>query len=69
MMELHPVVMRDGPHKSARWHPESPLMEGNEADHVALRWCRFSMVGRQLPPLRQIPASPRTQENITHELL
>jgi hypothetical protein len=51
MIELHPVIMRDGPHKSARWHPKTPPMEGDEADHVALRWRRFSVAGWQHPPL------------------
>jgi hypothetical protein len=37
MMELQPVIMQDGPHESARQHPEPPLVEGDEADHVALR--------------------------------
>jgi hypothetical protein len=60
MMELHPVVMWDDPHESARWHPESSLVEGDEADHVALRWHRFPVVGRRHPPLWQILASPRT---------
>jgi hypothetical protein len=36
MMELHPVLMRDGPHESAWRRPEPPLVEGDEAHHVVL---------------------------------
>jgi hypothetical protein len=35
-------------------------VEGDEADHVALRWHRFPVVGRRHSPLWQILASPRT---------
>jgi hypothetical protein len=59
----------DGLHELARWHPEPPLMEGDKADHAALWWRRFLVVGRRYPPLWQISAGPRTQETVTHELL
>jgi hypothetical protein len=39
VMELYLVVMQELPHEPARWHPEPPLVEGDEAHHVALRGC------------------------------
>jgi hypothetical protein len=36
VMQLHPIIMQDGPHELAWWHPEPPLMEGDKAHHVAL---------------------------------
>jgi hypothetical protein len=46
MMELHPIIVGVGLHESAWRHPESPLVEGDEADHVALQRRRFSVVGQ-----------------------
>jgi hypothetical protein len=69
MVELHPKIVGDGLHESARRHPESPLVEGDKVDHVALRQRRFLVVGWRHPPLRQISVGPRTKETIAHELL
>jgi hypothetical protein len=52
MMECHPVIMRDGPHKLAWRNPEPPLVESDKADHVPLRWHRLLVVGRRHPLLR-----------------
>jgi hypothetical protein len=52
MMEFHPVIMWDGPHKTARRYPEPPLVESNKADHVSLRWRRLPVAGRWHHPLR-----------------
>jgi hypothetical protein len=34
VMQLHPIVVRESPHKATRRHPKPLLMEGGEADHV-----------------------------------
>jgi hypothetical protein len=53
----------------ARWHPEPPLMESNEAHHVSLRGHRLPMIGRWHPPFWLAPACPRSQETIVDQLL
>jgi hypothetical protein len=37
-VQLHPIVVQDRPHKAARRHTESPLVEGDEAHDVPRRW-------------------------------
>jgi hypothetical protein len=34
-MELHTIVVRERPHEVDCGHPESPLVEGGESDHIA----------------------------------
>jgi hypothetical protein len=69
MMEFHPIIMRDGSHKTARWCSEPPLVESDKADHVSLWWRRLPVAGRRHPPLRQVSAGPWTQEAVVDELL
>jgi hypothetical protein len=38
VVQLHPIVVQDHPHKAARRHTESPLVEGDEAHDVPRRW-------------------------------
>jgi hypothetical protein len=61
--------VEERPHKVARWHPEPPLMESDEAHHVSLWGRRLPVVGRWHPPLRLAPARPRSQKTIADQLL
>jgi hypothetical protein len=69
MMELHPIIMRDGLHETARWCPEPPFVESDEADHVSFRRHRLPVAGRWHPLLWQVPTGPWMQETITNEIL
>jgi hypothetical protein len=70
MMELH-LVMRDGPHELAWRCPEPPLVEGDEAHHIALWWRRHILhFGRSrliLGRRRPSPTSSCSFFSITEE--
>jgi hypothetical protein len=68
-MELHPIIMRDGPHETARRCSEPLLVESDEADHTSFQRRRLSVAGRWHPPLWQVPVGPWTQETIADEIL
>jgi hypothetical protein len=63
VMQLHPVVVRERPHETARRHPEPPLMEGGETDNVPRRRSRVCLApGGQ--PLSLRPAGERTEQTL-----
>jgi hypothetical protein len=68
VMQLHPVVVQERPHEAARWHSKPPLMEGDETDHIPLRWSWVGLApgGR---PLRLRPAGERTEQTIGNKVL
>jgi hypothetical protein len=65
-VKLHPVVMRERPHKAARRHPKPSLMKRGEADHVPRQRSRVGLApGGQ--PLRLQPAGERTEQTLGNE--
>jgi hypothetical protein len=45
VVQLHPIVMQEHPHKTACWHTKPPLMEGDETQHIPRRRVRVSPLG------------------------
>jgi hypothetical protein len=68
VMQLHPIVEQDCPHKAARRHTESPLMEGDEAHDVPRRWGRSgSAHGRN--PFWSLLIGERAKQTLADQLL
>jgi hypothetical protein len=68
VMQFNPVVEQDGPHKAARRHTESPLVEGDEAHDVPRRWGRSgSTHGRN--PLWPLLIGEGVEQTLTDQLL
>jgi predicted nuclease with RNAse H fold len=65
VVELHPVVVQERPHKAARWHSEPPLMEGDEANHVPRRRGRDGLARGH--PLQLRPTGEGTEQTIGDE--
>jgi hypothetical protein len=63
VMQLHPVVVQERPHKAARWHSKPPLMKGDETDHIPRRRSRVGLAPGG-HPLRLWPAGERTEQTI-----
>jgi hypothetical protein len=34
VVQLHPVIVQERPHETARWHSEPPLVEEDETNHI-----------------------------------
>jgi hypothetical protein len=66
VMHLYPIVVRERPHEAACRHPEPPLMEGGEADHVAHKRGRFLLVPRR-ETLRVCFVGARVKQSPTHQ--
>jgi hypothetical protein len=49
VVQLHPIVVRKRPHETARRHFEPPLMEGDEANHIACGRGQLLLVPRGKP--------------------
>jgi hypothetical protein len=62
VMQLHPVVVQERPHETARWHSKPPLMEGDKADHVPQRQSRVGLARSH--PLWLQPTGEGTEQTI-----
>jgi hypothetical protein len=54
IMQLHPVVMQERPHKTTCWHSEPPLIEGDETQHIPRRRGRAGPAWRDHPLRLQV---------------
>jgi hypothetical protein len=66
VVQLHPVVVQERPHETARWHSEPPLVEGDETNHIPLRRSRDSLARRE-NPLRLWVTREGTEQTIGDE--
>jgi hypothetical protein len=67
VMQLHPVVVQEGPHEAAHWHSKPQLMEGDETDHIPQRRNRVGLAPGG-HPLRLRPAERgRSKPSVTVE--
>jgi hypothetical protein len=68
VVQLHPIVVQDRPHKAARRHTESPLVEGDEAHDVPRRWgWSGSAHGRN--PFRSLLIGERAKQTLADQIL
>jgi hypothetical protein len=54
IVQLHPVIMQERPHETACWHSETPLMEGDETQHIPRQWGRGGPARRDHPLRLQV---------------
>jgi hypothetical protein len=62
VVQLHPIVVQERPHESARWHSKPPLMEGDKADHVPQQRSRVGLARDH--PLRLRPTREGMEQTI-----
>jgi hypothetical protein len=62
VVQLHPIVVQERPHETARWHSKPPLMEGGKADHIPWRRSRDDLARGH--PLRLRPIGEGTKQTI-----
>jgi hypothetical protein len=68
VVQLHPIVEQDCPHKAARRHTESPLVEGDKAHDVPRRWgWSDSAHGRN--PFWSLLIGERAKQTLADQLL
>jgi hypothetical protein len=63
VVQLHPVVIQERPHKTACWHSEPSFMEGDEAQHIPRRRGRVCPARRD-HPLRLWVTGEGTEQTI-----
>jgi hypothetical protein len=66
VVQLHPVVVQERPHETARWHSKPPLMKGDETQHIPRRRGQVSPARRD-HPLRLRVAGEGTEQTIGDE--
>jgi hypothetical protein len=66
VVQLHPVIMQERPHETARWHSEPPLVEGDETNHIPRRQSRDGHARRD-HPLRLRVTGEGTEQAIGDE--
>jgi hypothetical protein len=66
VVQLHPVVVQERPHETARWHSEPPLVEGDETNHIPRRRSRVALA-RRGHPLRLRVTGEGTEQTIGDE--
>jgi hypothetical protein len=66
VVQLHPVVVQERPHETARWHSEPPLVEGDETNHIPPRRSRVGLA-RGGHPLRLRVTGEGTEQTIGDE--
>jgi hypothetical protein len=54
VVQLHPVVVQERPHETARWHSEPPLLEGDETNHIPQGRSRVGLARRGHPLRLQV---------------
>jgi hypothetical protein len=62
VLQLHPVVVQERPHETARWHSKPPFVEGDETNHVPRRRSRVGLARGH--PLRLRPTREGTEQTI-----
>jgi hypothetical protein len=68
VVQLHPIVVQDRPHKAARRHTESPLVEGDEAHDVSRRW-GWSGPAHGGDPFRSLLIGERAKQTLADQTL
>jgi hypothetical protein len=66
VVQLHPVIVQERPHETARWHSEPPLVEGDETNHIPRRRSRDDLARRD-HPLRLWVTGEGTEQAIGDE--
>jgi hypothetical protein len=69
VVELHAVVVAEGPHEAAHRRHEAALMESDEADHVAARRVGRSLPFRRHDPLGRLSVLVRRELAAGHQLV
>jgi hypothetical protein len=66
VVQLHPIVVQERSHETARWHSEPPLVEGDKTDYIPRRRSRVGLA-RRSHPLRLRVIGEGTEQTIGDE--